>query len=108
MALDSTAKMIHDTAKEKGFWDSEVDIDFLLSKIALIHSEGSEVLEALRKQQGSEKVVEEIADIIIRVLDFYEGCKANGWVDSEHSLDEILTKKMMKNAKRPHRHGVLA
>jgi NTP pyrophosphatase (non-canonical NTP hydrolase) len=108
MCLDSTAKMIHATAVEKNFWDGEVTIDFLLSKIALIHSECSEVLEALRKEQGSAKVVEEIADVYIRLLDFYEGAKAAGWIDESDSLQDIATKKMVTNSKRPRKHGVLA
>ena len=43
MNLTELSDKIHNTAVEKGFWNSAPDITFVLSKIALIHSEGSEV-----------------------------------------------------------------
>ena len=65
------ARRVHLIAKSKGFWDDEVTYDKIGNKLALVHSEVTEVLEAIRKSQGSEKVVEEIADIVIRILDVY-------------------------------------
>jgi len=108
-SLDTTAKQIHATARNKGFWDSFVDDDpftFYAKQLAMIHSEVTEVLEAIRKDQGEEKVVEEIADIIIRVLDFYEGLKVTGEISEDQSLDKVLTNKSLINQRRPHRHGV--
>lgn len=89
-----------------GTHSPEKDIDFMLSKLALVHSEVSEVLEALRKNMGEEKVVEELVDIFIRLMDFYEGAKTCGWVSS--SFDEIYEKKMQVNKERPRMHGNLA
>lgn len=110
------AEEIHKISTEKGFWSKVYkyyegkkpakDIDFMLSKLALIHSEISEVLEAMRKQKGEEKVVEELVDIYIRLMDFYQGAKNCGWVES--SFDEIYEKKMAINKERMPMHGNLA
>ena len=72
----------------------------------MIHSEVSEVLEAIRKEKGDDKVVEELADILIRVLDLY-----GGLVQDEYtalSLENILLSKAHINTNRPRMHGVLA
>jgi NTP pyrophosphatase (non-canonical NTP hydrolase) len=106
--LESLSVLIHETAVEKGFWRGS-GVDFILSKIALIHSEGSEVLEAIRKQKGSREIVEEISDILIRTLDLYEGLIDNKFIDREaDDLDLVIREKMEKNKSRPHMHGVLA
>jgi len=50
--LDNMAKMIHKNAVEKGFWEPNTEENhtiFYLKQIAMIHSECSEVLEAIRK-----------------------------------------------------------
>jgi NTP pyrophosphatase (non-canonical NTP hydrolase) len=113
--LDEIADNLHKIAKTKGFWRKVYldgttypiqDIDFMLAKLALVHSEISEVLEAMRKQMGEEKIVEELVDIFIRLMDFYAGAKATGWVTS--SFDEILEKKVGINKERPPMHGNLA
>jgi NTP pyrophosphatase (non-canonical NTP hydrolase) len=107
--LDTTAKMLHATARRKGFWNSydpEDSFTFYAKQLAMVHSEVTEVLEAIRKDQGEEKVVEEIADIIIRVLDFYEGLKTTGEISRDLSLDGILAQKSIINNGRPERHGV--
>ena len=57
--LDALAAVLHETAVEKGFWDGEYTHDKIGNKLALVHSEVTEVLEAVRKSQGSEKVVEQ-------------------------------------------------
>ena len=103
--LDALAAVLHETAKEKGFWDGDYTHDKVGNKLALVHSEVTEVLEAIRKSHGSEKVVEEIADVIIRLLDVYAAMRNEEAV--LHSLDEILHKKMEKNKIRPALHGNL-
>jgi NTP pyrophosphatase (non-canonical NTP hydrolase) len=103
--LDALSAILHETALEKGFWDGPRDHDQLGNKLALVHSEVTEVLEAIRKNQGSEKVVEEMADVLIRLLDLYAAMMNAGFV--EHSLDESLNKKMNINKDRPRLHGNL-
>ena len=103
--LDALAAVLHETAREKGFWDGDYTHDKVGNKLALVHSEVTEVLEAIRKSQGSEKVVEEIADVIIRLLDVYAAMRNEEAV--LHSLDEMLHKKMEKNKTRPALHGNL-
>ena len=109
--LDDLANQIHETAREKGFWDKfdqypELHTDLLLAKLALIDSESAEVLEAIRKSKGEREVMLEVADILIRTLDFAAGLRDIGYTDL--SLDEIMAEKMSVNVKRPNMHGVLA
>ena len=101
--MDALAAVLHETAIEKGFWEGEIGYDKIGNKLALVHSEVTEVLEAIRKNKGSEEVVEEIADIIIRTLDVYAAMRNTG--DLTHSLDEVLFNKMEKNKSRPKLHG---
>jgi len=103
--LDALAAMLHETAKEKGFWDGEYSHDKIGNKLALVHSEVTEVLEAIRKSKGSEQVVEEMADVIIRLLDVYAAMRNEEQI--LHSLDEILEAKINKNKERPRLHGNL-
>ncbi len=103
--LDALAATIHQTAVEKGFWEGEVTHDKIGNKLALVHSEVTEVLEAIRKSKGSESVVEEMADIVIRLLDLYAAMRDENMI--EHSLDEILDKKLNINKERPRLHGNL-
>ena len=103
--LDALAAVLHETAVEKGFWDGEYSHDKIGNKLALVHSEVTEVLEAIRKSHGSEKVVEEMADVIIRLLDIYAAMRNEEQV--LHSLDEILEKKMNINKERQRLHGNL-
>ena len=103
--LDALAAVLHETAVEKGFWDGEYTHDKVGNKLALVHSEVTEVLEAIRKSHGSEKVVEEMADVIIRLLDVYAAMRNEEAII--HSLDEILQKKMDINKDRQRLHGNL-
>lgn len=111
MNLDNLGRSVHSNAKIKGFWDymyPEPKADtfiFYAKQIAMIHSEATEVLEALRKSKGQQEVVEELADIIIRVVDLYEGLRVAGEVES--SLEDTLIQKTMINSQRPKMHGVL-
>jgi NTP pyrophosphatase (non-canonical NTP hydrolase) len=103
--LDALAAILHENAIEKGFWDGPKNFDVVGNKIALIHSEATEVLEAVRKNKGSESIVEEMSDILIRTLDLYAAMRNAGFVTD--SLDEILSNKMNKNRSRPKLHGNL-
>lgn len=103
--LDALAASLHQTAVEKGFWDGYINHDKIGNKLALVHSEVTEVLEAIRKSKGSEAIVEEMADIIIRLLDLYAAMRDENMI--EHSLDEVLDKKLNINKERPRLHGNL-
>ncbi len=103
--LDALAAVIHETAIEKGFWEGPKNHDKIGNKLALVHSEVTEVLEAIRKNKGSQQVVEEMADVVIRLLDIYASMMNGGLI--EHSLDEELNKKMEVNSSRARLHGNL-
>lgn len=110
MNLDYLANKLHETAVEKGFWDAlgylpeDERFIFYAKQIAMIHSEATEVLEALRKSKGHDQVVEELADIIIRVLDLYQGLLDGGEV--VYSLHKTVKAKAEVNKKRARLHGV--
>jgi NTP pyrophosphatase (non-canonical NTP hydrolase) len=112
MNLDDMALHIHKTSTEKGFWDPMNRMDkqdhfiFYSKQLAMVHSEVTEVLEALRKSKGDIQVVEELADIIIRVLDLYVGMAKHEAIDLTISLDDILRRKIIFNESRDRLHGV--
>lgn len=103
-SLDTMAKDIHSIAVEKGFWPDKVDDIFITKQLMMIVSEAVEVMEAIRKDKGKQEVADEMADIIIRTLDLYQGLVDNGYVDQE--LQIALNNKTSFNKSRPERHGV--
>ena len=109
--LNDLAHTLHAHARMKGFYEpleymEEKDyIVFYLKQLAMIHSEVTEALEAIRKQQGGDKVTEELADIIIRVLDFWAFLNQSGY--TLKSLSTALNEKIEINKGRSHMHGVL-
>jgi len=105
--LDDLSLELNDLATEKGFWTHQPDINFMLAKLALIHSEVSETLEALRKQKGQDAVEEELADILIRLLDFVGGAKKSGWISPSTSFEQVILNKIEINRRRPKKHGNL-
>lgn len=95
MYLQELIKEAHNNAKEKGFW--EKDIDFA-TKVMLIVTELAEAVEADR-HDDQQQVAEEIADVFIRLADLCGG---------DPRLQEIKThiiSKMEKNKQRPKLHG---
>lgn len=118
--LNELAKQVHENAKAKGFFEKEKNIGEML---CLIHSEVSEALEADRKDRYTtypsmaaiigwvkdedfiwsynENVKgnfeEEMADVIIRVLDL---CSFKG-ID----IDSHVKAKMRYNSLREKYHG---
>lgn len=104
LTLDDMAKNIHNTAVEKGFWPDQVDDIFVTKQLMMIVSEAVEVMEAIRKDKGKKEVADEMADIVIRTLDLYQGLRDNGYVETD--LHVALNNKTDFNKSRPERHGV--
>ena len=108
MQIKELLQESHDTATEKGWWDSpDRNVPELL---ALIHSEVSQALEVYRiKGQDTlgdtwysttnkpEGFTVELADVLIRIADL---C-----AEFNLDLEQALTEKMAYNKTRPYRHG---
>ena len=93
MTIFEIQQVAYATSKEKGWWIGDPNIP---EKLALIHSEVSEALEAYRNCKDGE-MGEELADVIIRTLDLasYLGI----------DMEEEVLKKQRQNESRPYRHG---
>lgn len=100
-AFNGVAIKVYSNAVQKGFWDSERNFGEF---IALCHSELSEALEAARlgnptsdKIMGYSSVEEELADIIIWIMDWSIG--------KELLVAEALLAKIEYNKGRERLHG---
>lgn len=93
-SINDFIKKCHHIAKTKGWWQ-DVRNDGEL--IALMHSELSEALEAMRNHGKKEELAEELADCCIRIFDYCGARKIN--------LEQALLKKIEYNKGRPYRHG---
>ena len=69
MEIKELSNIILDLAKKKGFGTKPEEIN-TMEKLALIHSEISEALEAYRHKNidGQDGFAEELADSVIRIL----------------------------------------
>ena len=107
MNLDELASSVHKTAVDKGFWQGYHESNanaFICMKLALIHSEVTEVLEAIRKDKTEKEVMDEFADIIIRTLDLYAGMNER-WFDENQSIQFAINQKRNVNSGRKKLHG---
>lgn len=102
---------IHENAKAHGWYDGvdgfhQLPPDFIPSKLALIHAEISEALEAYRtkgcdtrgtSRPGEHGLCEELADAVLRIFDLAEflGLDIIGMIAAKHAY----------NRSRPHKHG---
>lgn len=100
-AFDILASDVHFTAREKGWWDEPRNDGEL---IALMHSELSEALEALRHGNPmDDKIPEfngaeaELADVVIRIMDM---AHARNW-----RVGDAIIAKIEYNRTRAHKHG---
>jgi len=71
--------------------------DFILAQLAKVGSEVGEAVACIQHSERMDGLSEELADIIIRVIDL--AC----WLG--YSIGDDVKNKMMKNALRPYMHG---
>lgn len=115
----SLAENCYNISDMKGFWDGDPEryiikgdllfpmldqfvLHYKVTKYALVMTETAEAVEALRKgigvsEHGFPAEAEEIADHIIRLLDY---CGRYGY-----NIGEIIQRKMLYNLSRPQKHG---
>jgi len=101
MQIDQMQTEVHRTAVEHGWWENPRPVGEVLM---LMVTELAEAMEAYRsgnpeseKIPGFSQMEEELADVVIRLLDFAGG--------ESLDIEGALLAKMAYNEKRPYRHG---
>jgi NTP pyrophosphatase (non-canonical NTP hydrolase) len=99
-AFNALAKFANDNAHKKGFYDKPQETG---TRLMLMVSEIAEGMEADRKDLMDDKIPEftgleaELADCIIRILDFSH--------EKKLKVAEAIVRKMAFNQTRPYLHG---
>lgn len=105
-SLRELQKQIHADAVANGWYSPDIEPRRPLEMHMLIVSEIAEAMEAVRNGEPNRWVREngkpegqavELADAVIRILDFAE---LNGW-----DMTDIIEEKLAYNRTRGHRHG---
>ena len=101
MEISQMQEEVHRTAVEHGWWEKPRPVGEVLM---LMVTELAEAMEAYRsgnpeseKIPGFSQMEEELADVVIRLLDFAGG--------EDLDIEGALIAKMLYNEKRPYRHG---
>jgi len=101
MDISDIQMKVHKTAVEHGWWDKPRPVGEVLM---LMVTELAEAMEAYRegnpeseKIPGYSKLEEELADVVIRLLDFAAGAGLD--------IAGAVAAKMAYNETRPYRHG---
>ncbi len=101
MKISQMQEEVHRTAIEHGWWEKPRPVGEVLM---LMVTELAEAMEAYRsgnpeseKIPGFSQMEEELADVVIRLLDFAGG--------EDLDIEGALIAKMLYNEKRPYRHG---
>lgn len=116
MTINEMLEQAHSNSRAKGWWEEQMGAEELRAdrviatipeKLALIHSEVSEALEAYRggflgcivdaDSLKPEGFASELADVLIRCGDLAGALGID--------LEAAVKQKMAYNATRPHRHG---
>lgn len=98
---------IHEWANRKGWWKEGIEARSKGDVFSNFHSEISEAWEEYRNGHAMTEIYEkegkpegvpiELADALIRIMDFAEAYGID--------LDSSIEQKMAYNEKRPYRHG---
>ena len=101
MTIAEIQQEVHRIAVEHGWWDTSRSTGEVLM---LMVTELGEAMEAYRagnpeseKIKGFSRMEEELADVIIRLLDFA--------AKEDLNIEGAVIAKTAYNAKRPYRHG---
>jgi NTP pyrophosphatase (non-canonical NTP hydrolase) len=94
VSIQNLCNEAFETAKSKGWHDQPRSFGEFIS---LVHSEVSEALEADRRNEGKERVAEELADTIIRIFD--------GAIEFNLDVETAILTKMAYNKTRSPKHG---
>jgi NTP pyrophosphatase (non-canonical NTP hydrolase) len=93
-SIDEFCIEAFETAKSKGWHDQPRSFGEFIS---LVHAEVSEALEADRRNEGKERVAEELADVLIRIFD--------GAIEFDLDVETAILTKMAYNRTRSYKHG---